>query len=116
MASLQTGAHTMFDMLSGMFCFVTVVISFLYGTRVCWVCGKGCHFGIAPEERKQLLKTKLSAGFAIYAFGFAVLFNSLSDGAFLISVMSLTSALVLSHFVVSMAMPVLKRKANRQTS
>jgi len=106
----------MFDMLSGMFCFVTIVVSFLYGTRICWVCGRSCHFGITPEERKQRLKTKIPAGFAVYAFGFTVLFNSLAEGALLISIMSLTSALVLSHFVVSMAMPALKRKSARQAS
>jgi hypothetical protein len=51
----------------------------------------------------------MPAGFAIYAFGFFILFNFILDGAIAVTVSSLTSALILSHFVVSMAMPVFKR-------
>lgn len=100
----------MFDMVSGMFCFVTATVSFLYGTRVCWICGKDCSFGVAPIEKKQILKQRLPAGFAIYAFGLFVIFSYILDGALAITVSSLTSALILSHFVVSMAMPEFKRK------
>ena len=99
----------MFDMVSGMFCFVTAAVSFLYGTRVCWVCGKDCNFEVEPVEKKQILKGRMPAGFAIYAFGFFVLFSFILDGAIAVTVSSLTSALILSHFVVSMAMPVFKR-------
>lgn len=99
----------MFDMVSAMFCFITTVMSFLYGTRVCWVCGKDCSFGVAPVEKKQILKARMPTGFAIYAFGFFVLFSFILDGAVAVTVSSLTSALILSHFVVSMAMPVFKR-------
>ena len=99
----------MFDMVSGMFCFITMVISFLYGTRVCWLCGKDCSFDVDPVEKKQILKQRIPAGFAIYAFGFFVLFSFMLDGVLTILVSSLTSALILSHFVVSMSMPALKR-------
>ncbi len=99
----------MFNMVSGMFCFITTVISFLYGTRVCWVCGKDCSFEIDPVERKQILKGRMPAGFAIYAFGFSVFFSFILDGAVAVMVSSLTSALILSHFVVSMAMPSFKK-------
>ena len=99
----------MFDMVSGLFCFVTATVSFLYGTRICWVCGKNCNFEVEPAEKKQILKTNMPCGFAVYAFGFFVVFSTISDGIFTIVISSLTSALILSHFVISMAMPALKR-------
>jgi len=99
----------MFDMVSGMFCFVTATVSFLYGTRVCWVCGKDCNFGVDPLEKIQILKQRIPAGFAIYAFGLFVLFSFILDGVLTITVTSLTSALIISHFVVSMSMPEFKR-------
>ena len=102
----------MFAMVSKLFCFVTISVSFLYATRICWVCGKMCTFNIAPSERKNLLKVNIPAGFAFYAFGFFVIFNWAMDGALTISVMALTSALIVSHFVVSMAMPTLKRPSS----
>ena len=98
----------MFDMVSGIFCFVTATVSFLYGTRICWVCGKNCNFEVEPAEKKQILKTNMPCGFAVYAFGFFVVFGALSDEIFTIVISSLTSALILSHFVISMAMPALK--------
>jgi len=99
----------MFGMISGFFCFITVTVSFLYGTHVCWISGKKCQFDVTPKERKEILLTSMPVGFAFYCFGFLVLFNCLLDGTFAIILMTLTTALLLSHFVVSMAMPVLKR-------
>jgi hypothetical protein len=98
----------MLDMVSAMLCFVTVAVSFVYGTRVCWVCGKDCSFKVEPVEKKQILKGRMPAGLAIYAFGFFVLFSFILDGTIAVTVSSLTSALLLSHFVVSMAMPAFK--------
>lgn len=99
----------MFDMVSAMFCFISVVVSFLYGTRVCWIGGKDCSFEVDPTDRKQILKQRIPAGFAIYAFGFFVLFSYMIDGILVVTVTSLTSALILSHFITSMAMPAFKR-------
>lgn len=104
----------MFDMISGMFCFITTAISFIYGTRVCWGCGKDCSFEVDPFEKKQILKQRLPAGMVIYAFGFFVFFSCLLDGVLVITVTSLTSALILSHFVVSMSMPQLKRNPSHE--
>lgn len=102
----------MIDIFSQMFCFVTASVSFLYATRICWMCGRSCSFVISPSERRDILKAKMPAGFAIYAFGFFILFSCRFDGGILITTLSLTSALILSHFVVSMAMPILKRRPN----
>ena len=99
----------MFDMVSGMFCFVTATVSFLYGTRVCWICGKDCNFRVDPLEKIRILKQRIPVGFAIYAFGLFVLFSFILDGVLTITVTSLTSALIISHFVVSMSMPEFKR-------
>jgi len=99
----------MFNMLSAMFCFVTATVSFLYGTRICWVCGKKCNFDLAPAEKIKTLKANFPGAFIIYSFGFVIAFNTILDGAFTILITSLISALLLSHFVISMAMPAFKR-------
>ena len=56
----------MIHMVSGMFCFVTATVSFLYGTRILWVCGKKCNFVVAPAEKKQSLKATIPGGFVVY--------------------------------------------------
>jgi len=99
----------MFHMLSGIFCFVTATVSFLYGTRICWICGKKCTFDVAPAKKIQILKVNISSGFAVYSFGFIVTFSTVLNDAFTIVITSMISALLLSHFVISMAMPALKR-------
>jgi len=50
----------------------------------------------------------MPSGFAVYSFGFFVVFSAILNGALTIATTSLISALLLSHFVVSMAMPALK--------
>ncbi len=99
----------MFDLVSEMFCFVTATVSFLYGTRILWACGKKCNFVVAPAEKKQSLKATIPGGFVVYFFGFLIVFNEVLSGTLTIVTTSLVSALLLSHFVVSMAMPELKR-------
>ena len=105
----------MFDMVSGMFCFLTATVSFLYGTRICWVCGKECKFDVDSAEKKQILKANIPGGFAVYSFGFFVVFSAVLNGALTIVITSLISALLLSHFVISMAMPALKRNPSSYT-
>jgi amino acid transporter len=100
----------MFDALSGMFCFVTATVSFLYGTRIAWVCGKRCHFKEEPHTRKQLLSESIPAASAVYFFGFVIVFSLFLDGFLTVFIPSITSAILLAHLVVTMAMPVLKRK------
>ena len=99
----------MFEMVSGMFCFVTATVSLLYGTRIFWICGKKCNFEVAPAKKKQSLKATMPGGFAVYSFGFLVAFSEVLNGTLTIVTTSLISALLLSHFVISMAMPELKR-------
>ena len=99
----------MFDLVSEMFCFVTATVSFLYGTRILWVCGKRCNFVVAPAEKKQSLKATIPGGVVVYSFGFLIVFTEVLSGTLTIVMTSLISALLLSHFVVSMAMPELKR-------
>jgi len=105
----------MFDVVSGMFSFVTIAVSFLYGTRICWVCGKKCNFEVDPAQKKQLLKENMPGGFAVYLFGFLVVFSNVMDGPLAIAVTSFTSAFLISHFVVSMAMPALRRNPSSHT-
>ncbi|MEJ2470983.1 MAG: hypothetical protein P8Y96_07675 [Desulfuromonadales bacterium] len=100
----------MFDALSGIFSFVTVAVSFIYGVRIAWICGKRCHFGEQPEEKKHILQGNHPAAAAVFFFGFLIIFSALFDGFVTIVVLSLTSAILLSTFIISMAMPELKRR------
>ena len=102
----------MVDMLSGMFCFVTVSASLIYGTRIAWVCGKKCDFREVPENKIQAICRCIPAAALVYLFGFLILFSCLTDGILTIIVLALTSSILLTVFVVSMAMPELKRNRN----
>jgi uncharacterized protein (DUF983 family) len=99
----------MFDALSGMACFVTATVSFLYGTRIAWLCGKRCNFNEECEYKKQTLRGNLPAAIVVYFFGFLVVFSVMTNGLVTVVISALTSAILLSSFVVSMSMPSLKR-------
>ncbi len=100
----------MFEALRGMACFVTISVSLIYGTRIAWVCGKKCNFKEDPENKKQSLSESIPAATLIYFFGFLVIFNLCISGFVTILVTSLTSAILLTGTVVTMAMPELKRR------
>ena len=100
----------MVEALSGMVCFVTISVSMIYGTRIAWGCGIKCNFKEEPENKKQALYESIPAATLIYFFGFLVVFNLCISGPISILVTSLTSAILLSGTIVTMAMPELKRK------
>jgi len=100
----------MFEALRGMACFVTISVSLIYGTRIAWVCGKKCSFKEEPENKKQALYQSTPAATLVYFFGFLVIFNLCISGFVTIFVTSLTSAILLTGAVVTMAMPELKRR------
>ena len=104
------------DVASGLFCFVIATVSFLYGTRICWVCGKECNYGVKPSEKRQTIKSEMPKGFAVYAFGFLVVFGTILNGTLTIVTTSLISALLLTHFVIITAMPILNRKPSTHTN
>lgn len=100
----------MFDALKDVICFVTASVSFLYGTRIAWFCGKKCQFSEKPEVCYHSLLCSIPAATLVYFFGFLVAFSYLSNSFLARVIFSLTSAVLLSNMVVSMAMPELKRK------
>jgi hypothetical protein len=100
----------MFDALKDIMCFVTAFVCFLYGTRVAWVCGTKCQFSQKPEIRYQSLFSNIPAAAILYFFGFLIVFSYCFDAFLAKFIFSLTSSVLLSHLVVSMAMPELKRK------
>ena len=100
----------MFEVLKDIACFVTAFVSFIYGTRVAWVCGKKCQFSEKPEARVQSLHGSIPAATVIYFCGFLIVFSYSASGYLTWAVFSLTSAILLANLVVSMAMPELKRK------
>ena len=75
----------MIEVASKLICVVTTSVSFLYATTICWKCGNQCTFDKEPNERKRLILSNLPLGFAIYAFGFFVIFTCAMDGALIIS-------------------------------
>ena len=105
----------MFDIMSGMFCLVTASVSLIYGTRIAWMSGKKCDFKEDPHNKIHIVLESIPAATAVYFFGFIILFACLMDGPLTIFVSSLTSAILLAGFVVSMAMPELKRKPNNKS-
>jgi hypothetical protein len=104
----------MFDAMCGIACFVTVTVSMLYGTRISWLCGKKCAFKESPAIKRQALYESVPAAMAVYFFGFVVLFSYLMNGAMVVFVFSITSAMILATLVVAMAMPELRRKPHKK--
>lgn len=99
----------MFEALTDIACFVTGFVSFLYGTRVAWICGKKCQIREATENKAQLLFKSMPAATLIYFVGFLMVFSYLFSGFITWVVFSATSATILSTVVLSMAIPELKR-------
>ncbi len=100
----------MFNALSGILAFVTAAVSLIYGTRIAWVSGKKCTFNENPADKKLLLSGSIPAATAVYFFGFLIVFGLFFDGFIIIFVYSLTNAILLSHLVVTIAMPEMRRK------
>jgi hypothetical protein len=100
----------MFEAMSGIFCFVTASVSLIYGTRIAWVCGKRCNFNEEPANKKLILTESIPAATAVYFFSFLIVFSYFTNGFVTIFLFSITSAILMSHFVVTMVMPELKRK------
>ena len=104
----------MIEIWIGVISFVTGFVSFVYGTRLCWECGKTCHFGEKPEIKKKSLRSYLPAATAFFLFGFMLIFGKYTDEFLSRYVCSLTSAILLSHLLVSMFIPSLKRSQKHQ--
>ena len=103
----------MLEGLIHIFCFVTITVSFIYGTVICLICGRKCTFDQPPEKRKQSLKFSLPAAVALYSCGFMVFFNHFFGTYWKFTVVALMSAILLAVFVTSMAMPKLKRNPSK---
>jgi hypothetical protein len=104
----------MFHALQGIFCFVTATVSFLYGTRIAWVCGKRCHFHEDAHNRKLLLAESLPAASAVYFFGFVIVFSLIFDGFLTVFIPAIISAILLAHLVVTAGMPDFKRRPTQR--
>jgi len=104
----------MFEAMSGMVCFVTVIVSLLYGSRISWICGKKCAFKEQPEIKRKTVIESVPSAIAVYFFGFLVLFSYFTNGFTVIIVSSITSAIILATLVVSMAMPELRRNPSNK--
>ena len=104
----------MIEIWIGVISFVTGFVSFVYGTRLCWECGRTCHFEEKPEIKKKSLRSYLPAATAFFLFGFMLIFGKYTDEFLSRYVCSLTSAILLSHLLVSMFIPSLKRSQKHQ--
>ena len=88
--------------------FVTAVVSFTYGTRVAWVCGKNCQFSESTEKKMGMLVRSLPGATIIFLFGFLVIYSAILASYLTWLVASVTSSIVLATVLVSMAMPEFK--------
>jgi hypothetical protein len=105
--------------LTDIILFVTAFVSFLYGTRIAWACGKNCNSRKTPDERIDKMKEYIPISTLIYFFGFTItskylyeflLKNDPTDtGTLSIIAMSLINALLLSSAVGWFAMPKRRR-------
>jgi hypothetical protein len=94
---------------------VTAFVSFLYGTRIAWSCGKGCNSRMTPEERTEKIKSFMPGSTLVYFFGFAISANYFYEmilgskpeqlGSLAILAMSLVNAFLASSAVAWLAMP-----------
>ena len=104
----------MIEIWIGVISFVTGFVSFVYGTRLCWEGGKACHFREEPTTKKKKLRFYLPAATGFFLFGFMLIFGIYTDGFLPRYIYALTSAVLLSHFLVSLFMPSFKRDQGRQ--
>jgi hypothetical protein len=100
----------MIEIWIGVISFVTGFVGFVYGTRICWECAQNCHFREEPQNRKNSLKVYLPIATALYLYGFILIFGYFVDGFIPKYVYSLTSAILLSHYLILLFMPDLKRQ------
>ena len=101
--------------LTDMILFVTAFVSFLYGTRIAWHCGKNCNSRKTPEERKEKIKEYFPPSTLFFFFGFAITSDYLYKlilgsqpenlGGFAILSMSLINAFLASSAIAWLAMP-----------
>lgn len=101
--------------LTDIMLFVTAFVSFLYGTRIAWSCGKSCNSRHTPEERTRKIKEFLPITMLLYFFGFAISANYLyrlvlggkpeEFGVLGIIFMSLVNAFLVASAVSWLAMP-----------
>ena len=89
--------------------FVTVAVSFLYGTKIAWHYGKKCTSQELPENKKQIVLGIVPATAAIYFFGYVILFSLFIDGFWTITFYALISSALMAGMAMSMAMPERKR-------
>ncbi|MEJ2470205.1 MAG: hypothetical protein P8Y96_03710 [Desulfuromonadales bacterium] len=102
----------MIELLCGIISFVTATVSFLYGTRVAWGCGRRCHLKESPERRRQFLAVGIPAATALYLAGFLIVFVSFYDGFFTVLIPAATNAILLSLLLISMAMPEQRQRSH----
>ena len=98
----------MFDVMLKIALVVTGVVSFTYGTRVAWLCGKRCQFSESPEKKMGMLVRSIPGATIIFLVGFLVLYSSFLSSYLTWLIASVTSSIVLAIVLVSIAMPDFK--------
>jgi len=101
--------------LTDIILFVTAFVSFLYGTRIAWYCGRSCNSRHTPLERTGKIKEAIPGATLIYFFGFVITAKYLfvvtmgrdprELGVLAIIGMSLINAFLASSSIAWLAMP-----------
>ena len=95
----------MYDALKDLACFVTALIGFLYGARVCWGLGKKNPFKNQQDHRAVFLLENVPVAALFNFIGFFLLTRFWISNLVTLMVVSLTSAILLTVLVIAVSLP-----------
>ena len=90
----------MIEALTEIVCFVTVSVSFIYGTLLGLFSGEKFYYKRKYRVDSQLLRTSYPLCLAMFCFGFVIIYSHFFKDKETIFITALASALVLAQIVV----------------
>ena len=90
----------MIDALAEIVCFVTVSVSFVYGTLLGLFSGEKFYYKRKHKIDSQILRGSYPLCLAMFCFGFVIIYSRFFKDHVTIFIAALASALVLSQIVV----------------
>jgi len=101
----------MIDALAEIVCFVTVTVSFIYGTLLGLFSGEKFYYKRKYRVDSRILRASYPLCLAIFCFGFVIIYRHFLKDHVTILTAALASALVLSQIVVFCSVT---RSSNRE--
>jgi ABC-type dipeptide/oligopeptide/nickel transport system permease subunit len=90
----------MIEVLGKVVCFVTVSVSFIYGTLLGLFSGEKFYYKRKYKIDSQILRGSYPLCLAMFCFGFVILYSHFFEDHVTIFIAAFASALVLSQIVV----------------